>query len=171
MWYLAFPDFVYQVILAIGIIGTITGFVLNFIPIIKQYSLPIQVISILVLVVGVYLQGAVAVDKEYKLKTAELEKKLAKAEAKAAQINTKVVTQVITKRQKAKENTRTIVEYVEKEVIKYNDTCVIPKPLISAHNAAALNITVEEYLKPNTEIKTDIFNKAAQGKSVILPKK
>jgi hypothetical protein len=171
IWYLLFPEFVYQLILIIGILGTLAGFILNFIPIIKQYSLPIQVISILLLVVGVYLQGGLAVEKEYKIKTAELEEKLAKAEAKAANINTKIVTQVITKREKAKENTKTIIEYVDREVVKYNNSCFIPKPLIAAHNAAALNTTVEEYLKPDTVIKTEQFNNAAKGKTVILPKK
>lgn len=171
IWYLLFPEFIYQLILIIGILGTIAGFVLHFIPFIKQYSFPIQVISILFLTVGIYLQGGLTVEKEYKLKTKELEEKLAKAEARASQINTKIVTQVVTKREKARENTKTIIEYVDREVVKYNNSCFIPKPLIAAHNAAALNTTIEEYLKPDSVIKTETFNNAAKGKSVILPKK
>ena len=56
MWiFTVTPDWIIHAILGLGIIGVILGFVLGFIPIIGKYKLPIQIISILILSLGLYL--------------------------------------------------------------------------------------------------------------------
>ena len=78
------PDFVLHLILLAGILGTVVGFVLGFIPLINKYKLPIQICSLLILSLGVYLEGGLANEQEWRLKVAEVEAKLAKAEAQSA---------------------------------------------------------------------------------------
>jgi hypothetical protein len=161
MWLLEFPDFVYHIILGIGIIGTLAGFVLNFIPFIKQYSFPIQVISVLVLTLGVYLQGGLSVKADLEKEVADLKVKLANAETQSEKINTEVVTRVVTKREVVKEKGKAVVEYIDREVVKYNDKCEIPKEVIISHNAAAQNKSIDEVLTPNTAIDTKEHNSLA----------
>ena len=165
MWLLEFPDFIYHIILGIGIIGTLTGFVLNFIPFIKQYSFPIQVISVLILTLGVYLQGGLAVKDDLEKEVANLKVKLAQAETQSEKINTVVVTRVVTKREVVKEKGETVVEYIDREVVKYNDKCEIPKEAITSHNAAAQNKSIDEVLTPNTAIDTKEHNSLATRSS------
>lgn len=165
MWLLEFQTWIYHIILGIGIIGTLAGFVLNFIPFIKQYSFPIQVISVIVLVLGVYLQGGLSVKKELEIQVADLKVKLAEAQVQSEKINTVVVTRVITNREVVKEKGETVTQYIDREIVKYNDRCEIPREVITAHDAAAQNKSIDEVLTPNTRIDTKDHNSAALGPS------
>lgn len=144
MWIIEYlPEWIVHLIFGIGLAATILGFALSFIPIIKQYLLPIRIIGILVLVLGVYLEGGLADHKEWLIKTAELKTKLADAEAKAAKENIKIVEKVVVKTQVVKQRGQDIIKYVDREVIKYDTKfapggiCEIPKEFIKAHNDAA----------------------------------
>ena len=72
MWILSFlPEAVTHLIFFVGVIGVIAGFVLGFIPFIAPYKLPIQIISILVLSFGLYLEGGLADQAIWQLKVKE----------------------------------------------------------------------------------------------------
>ena len=131
------PDFVLHLILIAGILGTIAGFVLGFIPLISRYKLPIQICSLLILSLGVYLEGGLANEQEWRLKVAEVEAKLAKAEAQSAVENVKIVTKVVKQLELVRTRGNDIVQYVDREVTKYDSTCPIPVVVIKAHNDAA----------------------------------
>ena len=76
MWVIQhLPEWVFHFIFGAGLIGTIAGFVLSMIPVIKKYSIPIKVISLLVLALGVYLEGALSDNKEWELRVKEMEVK------------------------------------------------------------------------------------------------
>jgi len=144
MWIISFlPDWVFHLMLAAGVLGTVAGFVLGMIPIVKQYILPIRIISLLVLSLALYLEGGLADYNAWQLKVKEVEAKLAEAELKSAKENTKIVTKVITKTQIVRTRGEDIVRYVDREIVKYDTKfapggiCEIPKEFIKAHNDAA----------------------------------
>lgn len=144
MWILSIlPEAAIHTIFGLGILGTIAGFVLGFIPFIKAYRLAIQVISLVVLVLGVYLEGGLADYKEWELKVKEMEAKVAQAEAKSANVNTEIQEKVVEKTKVVREKGRTIIQYVDKEIvkkeeiIKYIENCPVPKDIIDIHNQAA----------------------------------
>ena len=145
MWLIDFlPDFLVHLLVLLGGVGVIAGFVLGMIPLVGKYKLPIQIISILVLALGVYLEGGLSNEKEWRIKVSELEAKLAKSRENAANINTKIVTEVLTKKQYIREKTDKVGQFIDREVTKFDKTCVIPKVVISAHDAAATNSLVNE---------------------------
>ena len=137
------PDWVFHAITIVGILGTVVGFVLGMIPVVKTYIIPIRVISILLLCLGLYLEGGLADYKVWEAKVKEVEVKLAVAEIKSAKENTKIVTKVITKTQVVKTRGEDIVRYVDREIVKYDEkfakggVCEIPKEFIKAHNDSA----------------------------------
>ena len=138
MWILSvLPDVVLHLILVVGILGTIVGFVLGFIPFISKYKLPIQICSVLILSLGVYLEGGLANEQEWLLKVKEVEAKLAKAEAQAAVENVKIVTKVVKKLELVRTRGNDVVQYIDREVVKYDNICPIPIEVIRAHNVAA----------------------------------
>lgn len=144
MWILSIlPDAAIHTIFGLGILGTIAGFVLGFIPLIKAYRLAIQVISILVLVFGVYLEGGLADYKEWELKVKEMEAKVAQAEAQSANKNVEIQEKVVEKTKVIREKGRDIIKYIDKEVvtkeevIKYIENCPVPKDIVDLHNQAA----------------------------------
>ena len=170
MWILSYlPDYVTHTIFVIGVLGTIVGFVLGFIPLVNRYKLPIQIISILILSFGLFLEGGLADQAIWQLKVKEMEAKIAKAETESQKVTTEVVTKILTKKQIIKEKGNDIVKYIDREVVKYNNTCTIPEVVITAHNAAAKNETTN--LKTQIEVPTDLHNKLATPPMILAPVK
>lgn len=158
MWILSFlPDYVTHVIFFVGVIGTIAGFVLGFIPFIAPYKLPVQIISILVLSFGLYLEGGLADQAIWQMRVKEVEAKVAVAEAKSQEKNVEIITIVSEKTKVVHERGKTITKYidrevaVDKEVIKFVENCPIPEIIIKTHNAAAQNKPIEITKPAETE--------------------
>jgi hypothetical protein len=164
MWIISvLPEWVFHVIFSVGLLGIIAGFVLGFIPLIKKYKLPIQVISLLVFSLGLYLEGGLADYKEWDAKVKELEKQVAISEEKAKTKNVEIQEKVVTQTKIVKEKGKDIVKYIDRwntkevikevegpervrreEVIKYIENCPVPKEMIDIHNnAATLNKAAE----------------------------
>ena len=137
------PDAVTHIIFLVGAVGVFAGFVLTFIPFVKQYKLAIQIASIFIFALGVYLEGGLADNKEWIAKVKELEGKLAVAEEKSKTENVKIEEKIVTKTNVIKQKGNDIVQYIDREVvknneiIKYVENCPVPKELVEAHNAAA----------------------------------
>ena len=145
MWILSvLPEFIPHLIFIIGVLGTIAGFVLGFIPFISTYKLPIQIISILILSLGLYLEGGLANEADWKLKVKEVEAKLALKEVKSQAETVKIVEKVVTKTAYIKTKGQDIIKYLDKEVVKdnevirYVETCpAIPQVILKSVNEAA----------------------------------
>ena len=148
MWILHFlPDalilWICNIVLLAGILLTATAFFIRRIPVINQYRIPAQVLGIALLVIGVYWRGGYAIEMEWRERVAEVEARVAAAEAKSAEENVKIVTKVVTKTQVIRTRGADIVKYVDREIVKYDEKfakggmCEIPQEFIKAHNSAA----------------------------------
>jgi hypothetical protein len=151
MWLMNFvPNWIFHAILTAGFLGLLGSLVLTFIPFFKTYKLPVQVVSILLMVVGVWFEGAISNQEAWEARVKEVEAKVAAAEVKSAEANTKIVTKVVKQLELVRTRGDDIIRYVDrevatdKEVIKFVENCPIPKIIIETHNAAALNQPVEE---------------------------
>ena len=143
MWILSIlPDAAIHIIFGLGILGTIAGFVLGFIPFVKTYQFAIQICSIVILVFGVYLEGGLAENKEWELKVKEMEAKVAQAEAQSANKNIEIQEKIVEKTKVIREKGKDIIKYIDKEVVKkeevvkYIENCPVPKEIIDLHNQA-----------------------------------
>jgi len=131
------PDWVFHLILLAGIVGTTAGFVLGMIPVIKQYIIPIRVISIILVVFGLFLEGALFDNQTWILRVKEVEAKLAIAEAESAKANNKITEKSNNQNNKQKEKTVIVKQYIDREVKRYDNQCVIPNEFVKAHNDSA----------------------------------
>ena len=137
MWMLSFlPDFIFHLITIAGVLGIVASFFFGFIPFVSQYKLPIQVGSIIALVIGIYFEGGIANEARWQAKVHEMEVKVAESQAKSAAENTKLVEKIVYKDKIIKERGDDIIKYVEKEIVKYDSQCVIPKEFVTAINKA-----------------------------------
>jgi len=151
MWILSFlPNWVFHLILTTGIVGLIAGVFLGFIPFVKTYKLAIQIVSLLIFSLGLYLEGGLADNNEWQARVKEMELKVAAAEIKAEKANSKIMTKIIKKTKTIHDKGDSIISYIDREVVKDNEVikfvenCPIPTILIKTHNAAALNTPIEE---------------------------
>ena len=131
------PKWLIIAFIVVGVLGLLAAVFINKIPFIKQYNLPITLAAVVLLVSGVYLQGALAYKESTDLAVAKLEKKLAEAEAKSAQTNIEIVEKIVKDTEVIRLEGKTITEYVDREIVKYDNKCELPKEVIDAHNAAA----------------------------------
>ena len=152
MWMLMLlPDslleWVVNFVLILGIVGVVASFFFSYVarllPMLAAYQTAFRIISVIVLVLGVYFKGGYSVEMEWRERVAELEAKVAKAEAESKTTNEVIKTKVITKTQIIKVRGEERVKYIDREIVKYDEKfakggqCEIPTEFIKSHNDAA----------------------------------
>ena len=130
------PAFLISLVLVIGLVGFFVATFVGKIPFVSQYRLPIQVISLLLIVTGVFLQGGLEYKKSMAVEVADLKRRLAEAEAISQKTNVEIVEKIVKDTEVIRTKGKTVIEYVDREVIKYNDKCELPDEVINAHNMA-----------------------------------
>ncbi len=137
MWILQWlPNWIFYLILLAGLIGYAATYLLRFVPAVYMYKTPIQLTSIGLIVIGVFMAGAIHNEEAWIARVKEMEVKVAEAQAKSAEENVKIVEKITTKTQVIREKSDNNIKYIDREVIKYDNTCVLPKEFIKAHNDA-----------------------------------
>ena len=108
------PDWFWTLVLIAGVLGVLCAWVLKFVPFVKNYKLPIQVVSILLLLIGVYFQGVIANEEKYKSEHERLKEEIAKAEAAAVQANQDLSAAVAEKNKAVEAKGQVIVQKVDR---------------------------------------------------------
>lgn len=157
MWFLHFfPEwlfgFIVHSLVIIGCVGTFISFfilnkILRLFPAFSSHYRIAQLVSVVVLTLGVYLWGGYSMEMAYREKVATLEAELEEAKKNSGKVNTVIETKVVTKTKVIKEQGETIIKEVDK-LIPVEKDCALPKEAIDVHNdAARLNKAVDELLK------------------------
>ena len=134
MWILQFlPNWIFYLTLFTGIAAFV---VTKFVRILPNAQL-IQAASGAVVAVSVFMIGAISNNDAWLARVKEMETKVAEAEAKSATTNTEIVEKTVVKTQVVKQRGEDIIKYVDREVVKYDATCVVPKEFVATHNRAA----------------------------------
>jgi hypothetical protein len=128
-----FPDWLWPVMLVAAVIAF---FASNLVPI-KTYQLPIKITSGILTAVTIFICGLQYADDKWQAAAQELQAKVVAAEAKSLEVNEVVKEKLVTKTQIVKQQGKTVVEYIDREVTKHDTTCVIPAEFVRAHNSAA----------------------------------
>lgn len=143
MWLLHFlPDsfiqFIVHTILIAGVIGCIVSFfALKYVPFIAGYKKIAQLISVVLLVSGIYFEGGYSTEMQWRERVREMEAKVAKAEEESKAANEALDKKGDQKVKVIQGRQVVVKQYIDREVAKYNDQCVIPKTFIDAHNQSA----------------------------------
>ena len=133
MWYLQFvPHWIFYGILGIGIFGIIFS---RFVPF--YYKTAVQAVSYVAFAFGLFMTGAVKGSESLLAEMKDLKEKVTVAEVKSVEETVKIETKYINKTQVIRERGEDVLRYIDREVVKYDTTCVIPKEFIEAHNKAA----------------------------------
>ncbi len=125
-------------------------FILNYIPtwllfitlmiglfgwLIKEFE-TYRPIAVGLIFASLFLIGYKTADKVWQDRVTELENKVAELAAKKEIVNTKIVTKVLTKEKIVKEAADVQIQYVDREIVKYDNQCKIPEEVITIHNRA-----------------------------------
>ena len=158
MWLLNFlPDSLLEIVVnTILILGVALTFIsvilinplLRFFPVLSGYNRLLQIFSIIILISGVYFKGGYSTEMLWREKVAELESKLKIAEAESENVKVVVEKKVVTNTKFVKQRASSIIEYVDREIVKYDKSCIVPPDVVEVHNEAAnMNKIIEENSK------------------------
>ena len=146
MWMLSFvPDamlaWVVNTILIAGIISFVAsfffGYVVRWLPAIAPYHLLIQIVSIVLLVSGVYFKGGYSVEMAWREKVTELEAKVAIAEQQSKEANTQIQTVYVDRVKVVKQKQIVIQEKIKTVEAKIDSICKVAPEAIDILNEAA----------------------------------
>jgi hypothetical protein len=140
----AFLLWVVNAILIAGIIGTIVafffGFFVRYLPWITPYRMLLQIVALVLLISGVYFKGGVGVEMTWRARVADMEAKVAKAEAESKTANEKIKTVYVDKVRVVKETQVVIQEKIKTVEVKIDSQCKITSDTVDILNDAAKGI-------------------------------
>jgi hypothetical protein len=135
----SFLHFIVHSITALGLLGFVISIFAKKIPFISNYGVILGLLSLLILVFGVYLEGGYGVEMMWRNKAADLQKQVELAEEKSKTANSKIEVQVVKEIQtvhdvqvKWKEKLVTITEKIDAQ-------CTVDPAAIDLLNKAAMN--------------------------------
>lgn len=133
------PDWMFYMLLSLGLIGVVASLFLNFIPFISKYKTLIQIVSIILLIVGVWYAGAISNNNAWKQKVSELELKISESEKKASELNVLLIESLVENQKKISDYNLLNKKYLDSIRNKVDSECKIGKEVINLHNSAASN--------------------------------
>ena len=149
MWLLHFlPDsllaFVVNTVLILGIVGFAAsfffGYVAKYLPQLIPYRMMIQIISIVLLVAGVYFKGGQAAEVQWRERVRELEAKVAVAEQQSKEANTALEEKTKEKVRVVRETQIVVQEKIKKVEVKIDSQCKITAESLDILNDAAKGV-------------------------------
>jgi hypothetical protein len=158
--------FVTYCLMGIGAAGLLVSWFITFVPFLNIYRTWIQIASILILVSGIYWYGGYSNEIAWRERVAEMEKKVAEAEAKSKETNKEIETKIVERTKVIREKGKTQIEYINRLV--EGKTVEIVKDM-SAEERAAFEAKQKELLDavkncPVPRIIIEEQNKAAAQK-------
>ena len=126
-------------ILSAGIVLYILSKLVAWIPVIKSYKFPIELVGLVLYGLGAFYAGGYGVERMWRDRVADMEKKVQELEGRQAEVVTKIETKVVTKIKKVveiKEVIKKEIEYREKEI---NANCDISPAAIEMYNKSVSN--------------------------------
>jgi hypothetical protein len=120
----------------LAIAGAIAAVVVYRMPLLPNKDL-IALAAVLASVFGVYCVGIVHNNQSWQARVDKLQAKVAAAEAKSQQVNVEIRDRIVVKTNTIREQAKTITEYVDREIVKYDNRCDIPQEVTTTHNKAA----------------------------------
>ena len=140
MWILSWlPNWIFYGMVLIGVIGFAATYLFKYIPVpfIYMYRKPIQIGSMLAIIFGTFMSGAIYDNEAWEARVKEMEAKVAKAEQQSKEANIVIENKVEKAKEKIVQKQVVVKQYIDREIVKYDNTCVIPKEFVEVHNKAA----------------------------------
>lgn len=138
MWIVNFlPSWFFYIILIAGAAGFVVSHFLKMVPFVGTNAVAIKYGSIGAVLVGMWLCGADYNNSAWVARVKEMEAKVAAAEVKSKEQNKQIDSRAEAKTQVIRTRGQDIIKYIERDVARHDNQCVIPKEFVTAHNLAA----------------------------------
>ena len=138
MWLLKFlPNWIFYGILLAGLAGLASTYLMKFVPFVYVYRQTIQLASVGAIIIGTFMSGAIYDNNAWDARVKEMQLKVEIAEKESKLANEMIDARVEEETAKIQEKQVVITKYINKEIVKYDSSCVIPKEFVEVINKAA----------------------------------
>lgn len=143
MWLLTslLPDWLItyfvHIVFAVGVVSTFAASIVAKIPFISNYGRLVQPIGMVILVVGIFLEGSWWNERSWQEKIKELQAKVKIAEQQSEETNVKLDEALKQKSKVIKEKQIVIQEKIKEVQVKVNADCKIAPEAVQIINDAA----------------------------------
>ena len=146
MWYVLlsflpdwFVGYFVHIIFGAGVIGIIAGTLLSKVPFINQYGTLIKIVSNILFVVGLFLEGGLQTELAWREKVAELQAKIEIAQQQSKESNAKIEQKVADKVKTIKDNVNANRQTIEENRSSINAECKLSDTAWMLYNSASQN--------------------------------
>jgi hypothetical protein len=144
MWMLSFVPDAWLILAVYGVLASgavlyIFSYFTAFVPPLIPFKEPVRIVGTVLVIAGVYFYGSYDTEESWRSRVAEAEARVARAEVVSKEANGKLAKKSAERVQVIKERGTIVRQYIDREVVKYDDSCKIPDAVVKAHNAAAKN--------------------------------
>jgi hypothetical protein len=138
MWILNWiPDWFFHLVVIGSLLGFIASVFLSHVPLIKTYVLPIKLVSVVLLIVGVWFEGCNYNNNSWLEKVKELEEKVQIAEQKSNKLNTVIKEKVVKEIQVVHDVQVQVHEGIKEVATKIDADCRVDTEALELLNKAA----------------------------------
>jgi membrane-bound ClpP family serine protease len=120
----------------VGLVLTFCGGLLKLIPVINPYAAIAKQIGIVLLVIGVFFEGGLAVEQSYRARIAEMQAKIKEAEIQSAKANEKLAYEVSKNKELIKEKVNRNAKDIEAKREAINAECKLSDDAWVLYNRA-----------------------------------
>ena len=120
----------------VGLVLTFCGGLLKFIPVINPYAAIAKQIGIVLLVIGVFFEGGLAVEQSYRARIAEMQAKIKEAEIQSVKLNEKLTVEVSKNKELIKEKVNRNAKDIEAKREAINAECKLSDDAWVLYNRA-----------------------------------
>ena len=139
-WLISFlPDWVFHIIIFLGISSLIASAILKRLPTLHTYSFITYFAGLVLIVSGVWFEGGLNEKSNWEQRVKELETKVQVAEAKSQQVNTVIETQIVERVKIVKDTKNANKETAKLIARQLDDRCVVPESTVMLINSASQN--------------------------------
>lgn len=145
MWFLLsfvpdwFINYFVHIIFGAGVIGIIVGAFLSKVPFVSQYGFLIKIVSNILFVVGLFLEGGLQTELAWREKVADLQKKIEIAQQQSKETNAKIEQKVTEKAKTIKDNVNANRQIIEENRVVINAECKLSDTAWLLYNSASQN--------------------------------
>lgn len=148
MWLLNYlPDWFFNAVAILGVAGLLASHFLKYVSFVILYRVPLQIISIILTVVGVWFSGAHSNELRWKAKVKELENLVFLAEERARNTNARIEYVFIDRVKTVKDVQVILQEKIVTVAQQIDSVCTVTPDTIDIHNAAVKNKNTTGALK------------------------
>jgi hypothetical protein len=145
MWFLLsfvpdwFINYFVHIIFGAGVVGIIVGAFLSKVPFVSQYGFLIKIVSNILFVVGLFLEGGLQTELAWREKVAEMQAKIVIAQQQSKETNAKIEQKVTDKAKTIKDNVNANRQIIEENRIVINAECKLSDTAWLLYNSASQN--------------------------------